>query len=260
MQKTFITLFLFCSIHAFGQGVLYDPADTAFLDSRSYRNITELPPNISLKPYCPPAEAQGTFPTCVSWAAAYYAQTIQRRMKANDVKLPASSPFFLAHFAHRFDKYSKPVSILSVLKQFRRTGTILANNPTVIRDFRKIPTDSLAGKSHCIQNFDFVYDRAKPDRLHGILFLIKAQLKLNHPVILGFETDDTFEGLMRNQIWNPTTATVTENHAVCIIGYDDSKKAFEVANSYGKDWGGNGFGWLSYEAVQKRGLQLFVLQ
>lgn len=36
------------------------------------------------------------------------------------------------------------------------------------------------------------------------------------------------------------------SHFVLIIGWDDAKGAWLIKNSYGKDWGENGFGWIKY--------------
>lgn len=36
-------------------------------------------------------------------------------------------------------------------------------------------------------------------------------------------------------------------HAVSIVGYDDTKQAFIIRNSWGEEWGENGFGYVSYE-------------
>jgi C1A family cysteine protease len=35
----------------------------------------------------------------------------------------------------------------------------------------------------------------------------------------------------------------------CVIGYDDRKEggAFQIMNSWGKDWGVNGIGWVLYK-------------
>ena len=36
-------------------------------------------------------------------------------------------------------------------------------------------------------------------------------------------------------------------HAVLIVGYDDEKDAFKIVNSWGSDWGDEGYGWVSYD-------------
>ena len=35
-------------------------------------------------------------------------------------------------------------------------------------------------------------------------------------------------------------------HAVCIVGYDDDKQAWLAKNSWGNDWGEQGFFWIGY--------------
>jgi hypothetical protein len=36
-------------------------------------------------------------------------------------------------------------------------------------------------------------------------------------------------------------------HAMAIVGYDDDKKAFKIANSWGPTWGDKGFVWVAYD-------------
>jgi len=38
-------------------------------------------------------------------------------------------------------------------------------------------------------------------------------------------------------------------HAIVLIGYDDNKKALELRNSWGEDWGESGYAWMSYDLV-----------
>jgi len=38
-------------------------------------------------------------------------------------------------------------------------------------------------------------------------------------------------------------------HAVVLVGYDDAKKALELRNSWGADWGEDGYAWMSYDLV-----------
>ena len=38
-------------------------------------------------------------------------------------------------------------------------------------------------------------------------------------------------------------------HGICLIGYDDEKEAFKFINSWGTNWGIDGYGWISYDFV-----------
>jgi hypothetical protein len=67
---------------------------------------------------------------------------------------------------------------------------------------------------------------------------------------------------MGQEVWRPTSADESGmgagGHAMCVIGYDDNKAigqdangktvkgAFQIMNSWGKDWGKNGVAWVGY--------------
>jgi C1A family cysteine protease len=40
-------------------------------------------------------------------------------------------------------------------------------------------------------------------------------------------------------------------HAICIMGYDDTKKHFKFKNSWGNKWGGKGYGYLTYDYMKR---------
>ncbi len=46
------------------------------------------------------------------------------------------------------------------------------------------------------------------------------------------------------------------NHVVAIVGWDDTKQAFLIKNSWGTDWGENGYMWIKYGSnfIGRRGL------
>jgi len=45
--------------------------------------------------------------------------------------------------------------------------------------------------------------------------------------------------------------TILGGHAVVMVGYDDQKKQVKFVNSWGKNWGDKGFGYLPYEYLEK---------
>jgi len=38
-------------------------------------------------------------------------------------------------------------------------------------------------------------------------------------------------------------------HAIVLVGYDDNENALELRNSWGEDWGEEGYAWMSYDLV-----------
>jgi hypothetical protein len=42
-------------------------------------------------------------------------------------------------------------------------------------------------------------------------------------------------------------------HAICIIGYDDQAQRFKFKNSWGIDWGTNGYGTIPYDYIKDYG-------
>jgi len=58
------------------------------------------------------------------------------------------------------------------------------------------------------------------------------------------------QGMMGKEMWAPTDEDRSQmgfgGHAMCVIGYDDRKQAFQIMNSWGPEWGVNGVGWVRY--------------
>jgi hypothetical protein len=79
---------------------------------------------------------------------------------------------------------------------------------------------------------------------------VKAQLAAGYPVIIGADVSKEFinDGYSKKAdfIWNEA-GTPAGGHCMLLVGYNDQKKAFKVMNSWGKDWGDNGFGWIDYK-------------
>ena len=90
---------------------------------------------------------------------------------------------------------------------------------------------------------------------------VKNLLRNNVPVMMGFNVYDKtstyqyFEGLnTTSYTYNPLTSSgalisglsLLGGHAVPLIGYDDTRQAFLVQNSWGTSWGNHGFFYLPY--------------
>ncbi|MBD0331784.1 MAG: C1 family peptidase, partial [Chitinophagaceae bacterium] len=76
---------------------------------------------------------------------------------------------------------------------------------------------------------------------------IKTYLANKFPVVIGANVDEAFKRWKpANEVFKNSTS-MGEGHALTIVGYDDAKSAFRIVNSWGKEWGDNGFIWIDYD-------------
>ena len=90
---------------------------------------------------------------------------------------------------------------------------------------------------------------------------MKSHLAGGNPVILGMMVgkefqdfrspdDDKFEIIEKG--------TDLEGHALLAVGYNDVTKSFKVMNSWGENWGSNGFAWVDYKVHEANVKQMYV--
>ena len=76
------------------------------------------------------------------------------------------------------------------------------------------------------------------------LFQIKQALSAGNPVVFGTKIAESFKNVKSDAIiFNPGKGYIG-GHAMCITGWSETKQAFEVRNSWGKDWGVRGYCWM----------------
>ena len=87
----------------------------------------------------------------------------------------------------------------------------------------------------------------------------------DHPVVFRTNLDSAFSDpdYAAGETWT-YNGTRIGGHAMCFVGYDDSvgdTGAFLVRNSWGDDWGADGYCWISYESVKdpQAGVYAFYL-
>jgi hypothetical protein len=103
-------------------------------------------------------------------------------------------------------------------------------------------------------------EKARRFRIAGVQKLkglsgVKRALARNGPVVAGISV---FQSMMGAAVAKngrlPLPAPkeqIIGGHAIVIVGYDDQQKLVKFANSWGVNWGEHGFGYLSYDYLEK---------
>lgn len=91
--------------------------------------------------------------------------------------------------------------------------------------------------------------------------LLEAFIKAGHDIVYGLNVagSDWSDGTAESGIIDVQTngngdpAGSYGGHAMLIVGYNHTDSYFIVKNSWGTDWGHNGYAWISYDYIQTYG-------
>lgn len=271
-----------------GTGAKFDPkaygkAELADLDGLGF--ATEVPSSYSLKKYAPYPKDQGQTGTCVGWASAYAGLTIANAKKLgitdrNKITATAFCPYYTYLQVKVGDDYTCQLGthIYNAMTSFRNTGskkfylpyyecgakideaTVTDAKNYRIKSFKKL-FEYPAGQEWTYENFyNWKIDKATP---------VKQAVGNGYPVVMGMELPESIFYVVGSDQWKATEAEVaaipnvkTYGHAMTIIGYDDNKYggAFEVQNSWGTEWGNQGYFWVTYEDFNRFATDAFYFE
>ena len=222
-----------------------DP-NTVVIDSTNYFDSTKIQDSrYSLRKFAPSIGNQGDLGSCVSWATAYAGFTIVRRIEEQSTEIPPYSPLNLyvrykKHFKQDPCSYGACVPFaLNILK---------IKGCSLFKNFRNsCSTDAPEDKEYSDKLY--AYDGINTSDISNI----KKAISSNMPVVIAIQCysgDSWQNAVFQNGVWSGYySGSVDGGHAMCIIGYDDQKGggSFEIMNSWGPDWGDNGFFWIKYK-------------
>lgn len=92
----------------------------------------------------------------------------------------------------------------------------------------------------------------------------KAFLAKGIPVIASVKVDNYLKRTQNFSIpyvWRNWSGTIEAmGHAILVVGYDDNTNTFKFINSYGPNWGNNGYGYISYDMYRQVLNEAFIIK
>lgn len=196
---------------------------------------SELPESFDLSDKLPPVGNQGMQQSCVAWAVAYALKSYQEKLESGQQF--TFSPSFIYNQIN--NGQNAPTYVTDALNVLSQQGVCEYNDmPYNVNDWVTKPSQQALSNA---KKFRIDYWRKIN---HVDIKEVKAHLAAGYPVIIGAYITEEF---IRNgkDVWS-TSGTPAGGHCMLLVGYDNSKNAFKVMNSWGSGWGDNGFGWISY--------------
>ena len=253
---------------SFGFGAVLDPEiydavpKTAPLARGDYLSA---PSSYSLKRFVPPAGDQGPQGSCVGWATAYAARTIMsakdtgvdQAQRLRDMVLSPSYVFNQIHLPGCDGTY-----IPRALELMQTQGVArLADFPYDANSCSLQPSSTVqaSAANFRIKGHTRLWGRSGRNKHVAT----RRALANGNPVVIGMLLGDSFSSHIGSGLWEPTarefslledvdyaiSQKLLYGHAMTVVGYDDTRGggAFEIVNSWGQNWGNDGFFWLSYD-------------
>ena len=217
------------------------------------KSVQNLPTTMTLEKYCGPIKNQGDAGFCHSFAGSSL-KDIQEQIETG-VKYNLS-PLYLARTVKSIDELpdEEGSTLLDVCKALKQEGTI----KEVYYPYEQYEAGSLKfPKLRYSKVYQYkIQNYARCDTVESM----KQAIFNKKPVLFGITCCSNIYDLDNNAdkfIALPEGA-ILGGHAMVIVGYDDNlshtykngktcKGFFRIQNSWGTDWGDNGFAYLPYE-------------
>jgi C1A family cysteine protease len=232
---------------------LPDHRDLQYAVVRHAALAKPVPPLVDLRAQCPPVYDQGQLGSCTAnaIAGAFEFELIRQKLTVFN-----PSRLFIYYNERVLEGHVKTDSgaqLRDGVKSVATSGVCDEKNwPYIISQFAKKPTKLLYTQAK--KNLATQYTRLNNTAINEL----KTCLASGNPFVFGFTVYQSFESdvVAKTGVLNmpAPNESVLGGHAVLAVGYDDSKNAFIVRNSWGDAWGIKGYFYMPYAYITSTNL------
>ena len=248
----------------FAQGMEFD--QDLFQQRTEYKlTRAQLPASYSLMKYTPMIYPQiGS--TCVGHSFANARTILLAKQLGITSKEDITSLLFSPYFVYYRNKSASETKCATGLNMENAAMDFKNNGIPLLVDveypeyypFTSVTICNDKGSNYYPPTFDSDKENAKkfaPTEIYRIESLdqLREALYIGMPVVIGMAVPPSF-GKCTSDLWEPVATDNLDNasgHAMVIVAYDDAKYggAVQLMNSWGTDWGNQGYVWVSYDQI-----------
>ncbi|MFT4017031.1 MAG: C1 family peptidase [Agriterribacter sp.] len=230
----------------FGRASIYEA-----LEADDAKN--PLPEVANLQKFAPLVGNQGEQGSCVAWSSAFGARTILEATRTGqDPDQLKFSPAFLYNQIGLDGCQGS--YIIRAMEYMTKQGSVPYELfPYTDQNCTRQPDNSMIQQAaqYKMRGFNRL---TKGDNTEDLdLRAIRENLSQGAPVVIGMMVGQSYmQNMLGKDVWIPEPGDASMmgfgGHAQCVVGYDDKKYggSFLIMNSWGPEWGNNGFAWVRY--------------
>lgn len=217
----------------------------------------EVPGQVDLSDHMPPVGNQANQNSCVAFSTTYACLSYYH-LRQMEYYTSQANP----------NNVLSPAYVYNQINDGENKGTYFEDAFDVLTEqgactFASMPYDPddwqrQPNRQQQAEAANFKIDTYRRLNLDEATISIKAELINKHPVIIATLFDPSYyeQGYAINSnrpyIWRSyTPSQMPMGHAILIVGYNDRLNAFKFLNSWGSEWGNDGYGWIHYDIVDR---------
>ena len=245
-------------VHSTMEELLEVPiADTSVLGNRSNLSL-----ELTFSLYMPPIKSQGNSESsCVAFAAGYAARSYAFHTDNNIIGPYANDNTFSPEYLYNSTKQTGDCkagsTIIDALSHMKNVGICTWED----LEYSDSNGCDQSGWDPDIYENTGCYKIDSYSRIDVTnVGVMKRWIRYGFPIICGMRIDTSlfWKNWSTRPYYNPSFVWEeqvgewdTEGHAMVITGWDDSKNAWKVMNSYGDRYGDGGYGWIDYDFLEE---------
>lgn len=211
------------------------------------------PASVDLSRHFPSPGSQGRQGSCVGWAVAFALKSYQEERERSWGLSDEDHLFSPAYVYNQIKRPGGGANYERAFELLKEQGVAsLADFPYTDSDDERMPSSLIRERAlaYRIKGYGRINESSIDD--------YRRQLAQGYPVLVSLKVDTHFHEY-DGGTFQDFAGDRDAYHAMVVVGYDDNRSALKLINSWGTDWGEDGYVWVHYDTFRQMCRRAFVV-